>query len=155
MIIETSDKFIEELQRKKFSYRLLALDLGEKKIGLATVNSEIRISTPIKTIARSNTNNDFQQIADFIVQNSIDGVVIGLPLSLDGQENEACRRIRKFANALIKVVRQPITFHDERFTTSMADSIGQSLGLSRKQRNKRDDQIAASLILESFIKKIY
>lgn len=152
MIIEDYDKFKQEL--KKVYYKLLGLDIGDRKIGLATVSSEIKLPTTSKTIIRNNINNDLGQIASFTEQNNIDGLVIGLPLSLDGKENKACQKIRKFAAQLTKKITLPITFHDERYTTSMAHSIGSEFNISRKQRNKTDDQIAACLILESFIKKI-
>lgn len=125
----------------------MALDVGTKRIGIATCDATRLISTPRMIINRLNNANDFAKIKQFAVENEIVGIVIGLPVDYA----DTCKIIKNFATNLDDFLEKkiPLTLFDESFSSFEAREIHAS-PLSRK-KNKFVDDIAASVILEHFI----
>jgi putative Holliday junction resolvase len=127
--------------------RLMALDIGTKRIGIATCDATRLISTPRVILNRQSNNDDFIKIKKFAKENEAVGIVIGLPIG----SPEMMRVIESFAKKLDVFLEKgiPITLFDERLSSFEAKEIHAS-PLSRK-KNKFVDDIAASLILEHFL----
>ena len=125
----------------------MALDIGTKRIGIATCDATRLITTPRLIIHRSNNANDFAKIKQFAIENEIVGIVIGLPVNYD----DTVKIIKNFTKDLDHFLENkiPIELIDESLTSFEAKQIHAS-PLSRK-KNKFVDDIAASLILEYFL----
>ena len=93
-------------------------------------------------------------LKDLVAQYQVNGIVIGLPLELSGDEGIAAKKMRSFAQKLFEATNILITFEDERFTTSIANDMLIQIGMNRKTRARVDDQVSAQVILESFIRHI-
>ncbi len=131
--------------------RLLALDLGERRIGVAISDPTGTLARPLTTIVRSSRREDFEAIADLVSANEAKRVIVGLPLSLDGTEGPQARRIRRYADRLAQAVDVPLEFWDERYSSREAAEI-----LGRTKRRRRDmreriDATAAAVILQSYL----
>ena len=140
--------FIENLNTAQ---TLLGLDFGDKTIGIAVSDKSLTIATPIKTIKRKSISKDLIELFNLIETYNVGGLIIGLPLSLNGKENIMTEKVRKFASSIKVQKNIKIMFYDERFSS---DVIIKEL---RKNRNsiskikKKLDQQAAAYILQGFL----
>jgi putative Holliday junction resolvase len=128
--------------------RLMGLDLGEKTIGIAVGDPSHMIATPVMTIRRTKFSEDAKQLLKLINERQVGGLVIGLPLNMDGSEGPRCQSVRQFANNLRKVHDLPMTFWDERLSTVAVTRDMITADLSRAKRAKIVDQAAAAFILQ-------
>ncbi len=134
--------------------RLIGIDHGTKTWGLALSNPDLTIATPLQTINFSKFTQDVQTLAAICKEYGVGGFVIGLPLNADGTEGPRVDSVRHFADNLIKVqaafgFEPPIAFFDERLSTyAVDDFLNENARLSRKQRDKVIDKLAAQLILQ-------
>jgi putative holliday junction resolvase len=117
---------------------ILGIDYGQKRIGLAWVDTALGVILPYGIL------NNTKEVIDVIEVEKIDKVVIGLPLGLDGKENENTNKVKKFVDDLQKEVEIPVELVDERFTSRQADVMG---------GDASRDEKSAMLILDSYIKK--
>lgn len=148
--------FLKQLKTQE-NYKVMGMDVGTKTIGLAFFNSVAHVAVPYMTIRRKNNDIDIKTLHDIISKHALSGIVIGLALDLKGLEGKSALVARTLANDLIENIDNSnaiITFHDERFTTAMANTILKETGISRKKRNEVDNEVAASIILESLMNKI-
>lgn len=145
MIIGSIQEVTELLPRHG---RLMALDLGEKTIGVAVSDPGHMIATPITTIRRTKFTEDSKALLKLIDERQVGGLVIGLPLNMDGSEGPRCQSVRQFANNLAKIRDMPMTFWDERLSTVAVTRDMISADLSRAKRAKVVDQSAAAFILQ-------
>ncbi|MBA8666626.1 Holliday junction resolvase RuvX [Holosporaceae bacterium 'Namur'] len=152
MIFENHQNFLSIIKQNSSYYKLMALDVGGKKIGLATSHVSLNVVTPYKIIIRKNLKADIDLLKYEITENNIHGLVIGLPISSGGEHTENTQKMVVFANKLSGIADTPITFYDERYSTKLADVMLRDLDMNRKERNQIDDQISASIILEDFLK---
>ena len=129
---------------------ILSVDFGRKRTGTAILDNQVRIPFPHKLIEETNARKIKRALMDIIELENIDTVIFGLPLSDKGLESEWCSEIRKFAEWLGKSVKSEIIFVDEYGTSKEADAILR--GKSRKTKKKSSDLIAATLILETYIR---
>lgn len=124
---------------------ILALDFGTKRIGMAWVDTEIGVVLPFGIVEYSNqTKVTVEKLTELIKQEHIQKVVIGLPLGLDGKENENTARIRSFAEELKSKLEIPVEFFDERFSSQAGD---------RYAGEASRDEKAAMIILENYVTK--
>jgi len=123
---------------------ILGIDFGQKRIGLAWVQEGIDIVFPYGKIEEKNSEKAVEKIVDFVKKEHIDKIVIGLPLGLNGEENENTQRIRSFAQNIGDMVSVEIIFMDERFTSHQADN---TLGDASR------DEKSAMIILQSYLEK--
>ena len=140
--------FIEKLNT---SQTVLGLDFGDKNIGIAVSDKTHTIASPIKTIKRTSTNKDLDKIFSIIYEYNVGGLVFGLPLSLNGEENQRTEKVRSFATKLKIKSEIIIEFYDERFSSDIIFKELRKNSLSRTKINKKIDQQAAAYILQGFL----
>ncbi len=131
--------------------RVLALDLGERRIGVAVSDPTATLARPVTTIVRRSREADFQAIARFIEEYSIERVVIGLPLSLNGTEGPQARQVRRYTARLAHTIDVPFEFWDERYSSSAAVEILKGKHRRRRQQREQIDATAAAVILQSYL----
>lgn len=128
--------------------RYLAIDYGGKRTGLAVCDASEIICSPLDVLA---TNSELvERIAGVICDQQAEGVVIGLPLNMDGSEGDAVKTVRKFGDQLEKKIEVAIYYHDERQSSQAAERKFAGM-LTRKKKKQRLDAVAAAGILESFL----
>lgn len=131
--------------------RLLGMDYGTVRIGLAMCDESQRWVTPLDTYNRSNNRLDETFLSELVTREHIRGIVLGLPIHSDGQESQKSREVRDFQLWLARFTDVPFVFQDERFTTAQAQRLLRAAGLNHQQRKKRVDRLAAHLILEHYL----
>ena len=128
--------------------RLLGLDLGEKTIGVAVSDSLMTVATAVGTIRRKKLAADLAALQQMMTERSVGGLVIGLPLNMDGSEGPRCQSVRQFARNLLARMDLPIAFWDERLSTVAVTRPMIEADLTRSQRAKAVDTLAATYILQ-------
>lgn len=131
--------------------RILAVDHGEKRIGLALSDATATIASPLKVIEHVSRAIDAAQVADLAVQNDVELIVIGQSFDEDGNPNPAGRKAARFADELKNQTDLPIQLWDESFSTQEARATRIELGVSRKKRAGHQDAFAAVVILQSYL----
>jgi putative Holliday junction resolvase len=134
--------------------RLLGLDVGTKTIGMALSDISRSVATPFKTIKRSKFTADAGTIRETAAIHDVGGVVIGLPLNLDGSEGPRAQSTRAFARNLAGHISQPIAFWDERLSTSAVERHLLEADASRKRRAEVIDRMAAAYILQGALDRL-
>lgn len=133
------------------SGRLLGLDLGEKTIGLALSDTRRTIATPRQTLHRTTFKGNLRQIVALMEIENIQGIVLGLPLNMNGTEGPRCQSTRQFAKNFLSLHDVLLTLWDERLSTKAADDALLHFDLSRKKRAAHIDKTAASFMLQGFL----
>jgi len=131
--------------------RILAVDHGEKRIGLALSDPTATIASPLRVIKHVSRVLDAAQVANLASENQVRLIVIGQSFDDEGQPNLAGRRAAKFAEALKEQTNIPTELFDESFSTQDARATRIEMGVSRKQRAGHMDELAAVMILRSYI----
>ncbi len=131
--------------------RILAVDHGEKRIGLALSDPTATIAAPLKVIRHISRVMDAAQVAEIAAQNEVGLIVIGQSFDENGNPNPAGRRAARFADELRKRTDIPIEMWDESFSTQTARAARIELGVSRKKRAGHQDEFAAVIILQSYL----
>ena len=132
--------------------RLLALDIGEVRIGVAVCDTLEIAAFPIGTVQRvGNLKRDVTAVADIAMEQEAEAIVAGLPLSLNGEIGPQAKRIQGFVQALKRAVNLPIVYWDESLTSVDAEEIMLAQGASRAKRRAMIDQMAAVLLLDSYL----
>ena len=130
---------------------LLGLDFGDKTIGIAVSDKSKTIATPIITIKRKGILKDIEKLLSILQEYDVGGIILGLPLSLNGSENERTKKVRKFAQEIIKCKDIKISFQDERYSSDVIYKELRKNSLSKDKIKKKIDQMAASYILQGFL----
>jgi putative Holliday junction resolvase len=137
--------------RQKQSGRLLALDLGEKRVGVA-VSDELRLTVrPLPFLRRTNWKQLLGAVADLLQRFDAQGLVIGLPLNFDGTESEASTEARRLARNFQLSLKTPVYLQDERLTSREAEASLRAAGRSDKDIPGQVDSESAVIILRDFI----
>ncbi len=134
--------------------RVLGIDFGERRVGLALSDPSATIATPLPTIVRrAGKRPPVAAILEIIQKNDVDRAVVGLPLDLSGEETEWTAQVRDFAGKLSERAGIPVDFLDERLTSVQAERAVRSIGLKRSEREQkgRIDAAAAVLLLQTFL----
>ncbi|MCB9659192.1 MAG: Holliday junction resolvase RuvX [Polyangiales bacterium] len=142
--------------------RFLGVDPGAARIGLALSDEDARVALPCATVKRA--KDDVQaarQVREVLatredadgdgVVDALEGVVVGLPLRLDGTEGEAVRRVRRFADALGDVLAVPVHFVDERLSTVAVERTLRTLNVPKAEQRRVVDEAAAAILLQAFL----
>lgn len=146
MPIVTLTDLAQQLPPKQ---RLLGLDLGAKTIGLALSDPGLAIASPLATIGRTRFTADAQQLADHINEHNVGGLVVGLPVNMDGSEGPRAQSTRQFATNFLERLDLPIAFWDERLSTAAVERfLVREVDMSRKRRGQVIDKMAAGYILQ-------
>ena len=131
--------------------RILAVDHGEKRIGLAISDLTGTIANPLTVVKHVARAIDAAQVAALAAENQAELIIIGQSFDEDGQPNLAGRRAARFAEALREQTSLPIELWDESFSTQKARAARIRMGVSRKKRAGHLDEIAATVILQSYL----
>jgi len=155
----------------KAGARVLGLDYGRARIGMAVADSQTSMARPLATLVRKNRNEDMRALRDVVRDHAIHRIVIGLPLRLDGSKGEMAAEVERFGERLRKQTGLPVEFVDERLTSWEAESILRSKGTRRRgtqqerfrgsrrgarqprkeQAAGRVDALAAAVILREYL----
>ncbi|HKM81661.1 MAG TPA: Holliday junction resolvase RuvX [Candidatus Acidoferrum sp.] len=149
--------------------KILALDYGRARIGLALADSEARIAQPHDTLERLNRNEDMRRLREFVREHNVQQIVVGLPLRLDGSCGDMAEETTRFANRLRKQIGVPVAMMDERLTSWEAERIlEEELGRRITHETTRDgkrkllrnaqgkytvDAVAAMVILREYLSR--
>ena len=132
--------------------RIMGLDIGDKRIGVALSDPGEILASPLTIIERSNEERDIQAIIDIIVQNDIGKTIVGLPRSMDGTLGQQAVKVEAFVEQLRGRTQTPIEFRDERLSTVSARRLVRSAGRKTK-RKPRYDAAAAAVILQAYLEE--
>jgi putative Holliday junction resolvase len=134
--------------------RLLGVDLGSKTIGLALTDVERRVATPFETIKRSKFAADAARLKAIAAEHGIAGLVVGLPLNMDGSEGPRAQSTRAFVRNLEAVVPLPVVLWDERLTTAAVTRTLIEADASRARRAALVDKMAAAFLLQGALDRL-
>jgi putative holliday junction resolvase len=130
--------------------RLLALDVGEKRVGVAICDETQTLARPLLTLNRASKKEDFARLAKLCRENAIEKVIVGLPRTLRNEEGPQAQRVRRYADELQAALNLPIDFWDERFSTVEAYDLLATTGRQLSSKSEID-AIAASVILQDYL----
>tara|TARA_B100001540_G_scaffold63424_1_gene57013 strand:- start:43 stop:498 length:456 start_codon:yes stop_codon:yes gene_type:complete len=131
--------------------RLLGIDPGKNRIGLAISDEDKLVSTPLKTISKKNNSNFIDEIKEIILENNIKGIVIGNPINMDGSIGPSAQSAKDFAEYLSNNISIPVSMWDERLSTEGAFNLSSNLDINVSKKVEKLDQNAASFILQGAI----
>jgi len=129
--------------------KFLALDIGSKRIGIASCDRLEVAANPFSVIPAD--KDAPRKIAALAEEEGADGVVVGMPYSMDGKERDACEMARKFIEKLKPHLKIPVEIIDERLTTKIAEMVLIEAGMRREKRKEIRDAVSAALILKTFL----
>ncbi len=138
----------------KQGQRLLGLDVGTKTIGMALSDTRLVIATPFDTIRRTRFRDDLSRIRQEVEKHGVGGIVVGLPLALEGGEGPRAQGVRQFAKNLLAQLDLPLTFWDERMSTLAVERGMIEADLSRARRARIVDRAAAAYILQGLLDRL-
>ena len=142
------DVFIGKIKKKS---RLIGIDPGEKRIGIAISDENKIVATPYTTLIKENYPNLVSQIKKIINENQIDGIVIGNPINMDGSEGPSSQSAKDLAKNLSKDITENITLWDERLSSQGAFNLSNELAINSSKKVKKLDQNAAQFILQGVL----
>ena len=131
--------------------RVMALDVGGRRIGVALSDTTRVLASPLTTLRAEPRERVLNEIAALVQRHEVVEVVVGLPLSLSGAIGPQAHLVQLFAERLKDVLTTPIHLFDERLTTVAAERMMLDLGMKPEQRKARIDEVAASIILQDFL----
>jgi putative holliday junction resolvase len=139
----------EMIKNLKSGSRLMGLDLGSKTVGLALSDTTRMIASPLETIKRSKFTADAQRLESLIDEHDVGGLILGLPVSMDGSEGPRCQSTRAFATNLLARRDMALSFWDERLSTVAVERVLiDQADMTRKRRAEVVDKVAAAYILQ-------
>lgn len=130
------------------------LDLGTRTIGVAVSDGLRSVASPLTTIRREKFTLDAQALLKIVAERDIRGLILGLPMNMDGSEGPRCQSTRAFARNLEKLTPLPIGFWDERLSTVAAERAMLEADMSRKRRAEVIDHVAAGFILQGALDRL-
>lgn len=131
--------------------RLIAIDHGRKRIGLAISDVSRQFVNPLEVLAHPKFAMNAQALQNLTQQEQVVGLVIGYPLNMDGSEGPRCQSVRAFVRSLEAYIDLPMLLWDERLSSDIAHTQMQQGGLRAAQRGEKVDKLAAAAILQSFL----
>ncbi|HEX4294827.1 MAG TPA: Holliday junction resolvase RuvX [Rhizomicrobium sp.] len=134
--------------------RLLGLDLGEKTIGIALSDTLLTVATPMETLRRGKFSIDAVKLEKIAAEQNVGGIVIGLPLNMDGSDGPSAQSARAFGRNLAARSPMPVLFWDERLSTAAVTRTLLDADASRKRRSEVVDKMAAAYILQGALERI-
>lgn len=131
--------------------RVLGLDPGEKRIGVALSDPEGIIASPLKVIERTSEDAALSEVLAIAEEHEVGRIVVGLPRSLDGSLGKQARGVQRFVELLGKRAGIPVVAWDERLSTVAAERMMAEAGVKRHKRKERRDSLAAQFILQGYL----
>lgn len=135
----------------KALYKVMGVDYGDVRIGIAFSDLTRLIASPYETYTRKKLDLDIEYLANLIKEKDVKVVVFGLPLNMDGSEGDRVLRTREFADLLYEKTQVKIEFMDERLTSVSAENILLSANVRRDKRKQIIDKLAATIILQEYL----
>ncbi|EKF43783.1 Holliday junction resolvase YqgF [Nitratireductor indicus C115] len=133
---------------------LAGLDLGTKTIGLAVSDRGLRLATPRPVVMRKKFTQDAEALLAAFARDTVGGIVIGLPVNMDGSEGPRAQSTRAFIRNFERLSDLPVAFWDERMSTVAAERVLIEMDVSRKKRAERIDSAAAAFILQGALDRL-
>ena len=130
---------------------LFGIDFGTKRIGIAISNPEQTISMPLENYTLRKPDLDEEWLRQLARGYGVRGLVVGLPVHMSGDEGGKAKQAREFGHRVAEVTGLPVAWWDERYSSSVADMRMDQAGVSKKRRKSQRDQLAAQVILQSFL----
>ena len=131
--------------------RILGLDVGDRRIGVAMSDPMGILASALAVIERKSDGAHFETIVDWVKENGVERIVVGLPRLMDGSIGTQAEKTRGFVEQLKQLTDVPIETSDERLSTSVADQLMRDAGKNRKQIKEMRDAAAAALILQWYL----
>jgi putative Holliday junction resolvase len=131
--------------------RLLGLDFGTVRIGVAISTPEQTISSPLEIYTRRSERLDTSYFQTLVKENRVVGAVVGLPMHVSGEEGTSAQFAREFGAWFTSITNRPVTYWDERYTSSVAADMLRDAGVARSKRKQRIDMLAAQILLQSYL----
>lgn len=151
MIFDDVESLAAELPA---SGALAGIDLGTATIGVAVSDARRRVASPVETIRRTKAGKDIAALMAICEPREVVGLILGLPLNMDGSEGPRCQATRAFARNVARSTELPISFWDERLSTVAAERALLEADMSRRRRGQVIDYVAASYILQGALDRI-
>ena len=132
-------------------YKVMGLDFGDVRIGVALSDISRFLATGYETYTRKTTEKDLNHLAEIITQNNVKKVVFGLPLNMDGSRGMRVEKTEQFAQKLKEKCNVEIDYYDERLSSVTAEEILIEAGMRREKRKEVIDKLAATIILQNYL----
>jgi putative Holliday junction resolvase len=129
----------------------MALDVGDKTIGVAISDALLLTAQSRPTIRRKDLTSDVETLRRLAMENEVHEIVVGQPFHMNGKESPQSQKVARFVDELHKVVDLPVIFWDERLTSFEAEQHLEQMGLNWRQRREQVDKIAAMIILQNYL----
>ncbi len=142
------EDFKKSIEKKS---RLLGIDPGKNRVGLAISDENKLVSTPLKTIIKKNNSNFIRQINEIVEENNIKGIVVGNPINMDGSRGPSAQSANDFAKYLSNNISIPVTMWDERLSSEGAFNLLGNLNVNVSKKVEKLDQNSATFILQGAI----
>jgi putative Holliday junction resolvase len=133
--------------------RVLGIDFGEKRLGLALSDESRTLASPLAVYERKDLQSDLRFLSDLILRYQITEIVLGLPLNMDGSLGPKAQQVLEFKRALEESLKLPVHTFDERLTTAEAERALLEANMSRRKRKTKRDALAAVLILQGYLQQ--
>lgn len=135
--------------------RLMGLDVGDKTIGVALSDSLLMTASPVEVIRRTKFTADAEKLIALIRGREAAGLILGLPVNMDGTEGPRCQSVRQFAANLLQKIDLPVAFWDERLSTAAVERmLVDEMDVSRARRREVVDKAAAAYILQGALEAL-
>jgi len=131
--------------------RVMALDVGDKTIGVAVSDALLLTAQSRPTIRRKDLMSDIETLRRLAIENEVHEIVVGQPFHMNGKESPQSQKVARFVDELHKVLDLPVIFWDERLTSFEAEQHLEQMGLNWRQRRLQVDKIAAMIILQNYL----
>lgn len=151
MSIIKIEQFLDLLPRHS---RLIGLDVGKKTIGVALSDTSLLVATPYKTIFRTKFTKDALELKQLVEEERAGGLVIGLPVNMNGTEGQMCQSIRQFGTNLLEFIDIPICYQDERLSTMAVQRTLDETEMAKSRHKQVIDKMAASFILQGALDRL-
>ncbi len=155
---EPADELPLPLPPRPRARRVLALDVGERRIGVAMSDERALLAAPLTTLKAAPRDRALAQIVALVQTHAVDEIVVGLPLTLRGEIGPQAQAVKAFVAELEKVLARsygekvpPLHLFDERLTSVAAEQMLRDLGIKPEKRKERIDEVAASIILQDYL----
>ena len=151
MIFEHLDRFSRALARDR---ALIGLDFGTRTIGVAISDERKVIASALETIRRKTARQDLERLRVILNSRNAAGIILGLPINMNGTEGPRCQSTRAFGERLASQLDLPVTFWDERLSTVEAERVMLEAGASRRRRSAKINHVAAAIILQGALDRM-
>ena len=131
--------------------RVLALDFGERRIGVALSDPTRMLASPLTTLSRGRVDSDVAEVLRLAAENDVGEIVVGMPISLSGRRGPQAERVARFADALRRAADIPVLSADERYSTVQAERALRESGVEPSRERERVDAAAAAIVLQSYL----